>query len=89
VLTITAVILLVGVAVVSIVSPPAHAIGMNARGGDYIVVTSQFNTGTENLVVVDAAVQRMIVYGWNINNKRLDIWATEELKRFPKPPGRD
>ena len=51
ILSITAVILLVGVVVVSVVNDRAMAIGMSDRGGDYILVTMQFNSGTENVVV--------------------------------------
>ncbi len=58
VLSITAVILLVGVLVVSAVNDRAMAIGQTDRGGDYILVTSQFNSNTEFVIVTDAATQR-------------------------------
>ncbi len=91
VLSITAVILLVGVVVVSVVNDRAMAIGMSDRGGDYILVTMQFNIGTENVVVTDAAAQRMNVYGLNLSTKRVDIWTwadLRQLQRKAQPPQR-
>lgn len=83
VLSITALILLVGVLVISAINDRAMAIGMSDRGGDYIVVTMQFNSGTENVVITDAAAQRMNVYAYDLSSRRLDIWDWLDLKRFP------
>lgn len=90
VLSITAVILLVGVLVVSTINSRAMAIGQTDRGGDYIVVTSQFNSGTEAVIVTDAATQQMIVYAWVTSAGRLDIWDRFDLKRLTEGvPNRD
>ncbi|MCK6485598.1 MAG: hypothetical protein HUU22_01145 [Phycisphaerae bacterium] len=83
VLSITAMILLVGVLVVSAINDRALAIGMSDRGGDYIVVTMQFNSGTENIVITDAAAQRMNVYAYDLSTRRMDIWDWLDLKRLP------
>src|SRR5262245_23524820 len=88
VLSVTATVLLVGVLVVSLVNRSAMAIGQIDRGGDYIMVTMQFNSNTENVVITDAAAEKMIVYGLNVNNFRLDVWTEFDLKRLKtmKPP---
>lgn len=82
VLSITAVILLVGVLVVSAVNDRAMAIGQTDRGGDYILVTSQFNNNTEFVIVTDAATQQMLIYGWNMGAKQLDVFSSVDLKKL-------
>lgn len=93
VLSVTATVLLVGILVVSLLNRPVLAIGQTDRGGDYIMVTMQFRNDTENLVVTDAAAERMIVYGWNQNTRKLDIWSVFDLKRLkdgvPRQAGGD
>lgn len=87
ILSVTAVVLLVGLLVVSAVQDRALAGGMSDRGGDYILVTMQFNRGTENLVVTDAATKRILVYGYDIGSKRVDVWSGVDLARLQEQPG--
>jgi len=82
VLSITAVVLLVGIFVVGSVQQTALAIGQLDRGGDYIMVTVQFNGNTEYVVVTDAAVEKMIAYGWNPSSRRIDMFDFFDLKRI-------
>lgn len=86
VLSITAVMLIVGICVVVSLPEPAIAIGQTDRGGDYLMVTSQFNTGTELVFLVDGAVGRMIAYAYNINSRTLQIWDQVEFQRFMRNP---
>src|SRR4051812_32859799 len=96
ILSVTATVLLVGVLVVTTLNRSAMAIGQIDRGGDYIMVTMQFNTNTENVVITDAAAEKTIVYGLNITNYRVDPWSEFDLKRLktvrgpngPRPPER-
>lgn len=82
VLTITAVILLVGTVLVFTGSQnQALAIGQTDRGGDYIVVTGQFTENDEIIYVTDAAAQRMNVYSYDWNRGGLVLWDTHDLKR--------
>jgi hypothetical protein len=87
VLGITACILFVGLILVS--QRPAYAIGMNDRGGDYIMLTQQLSTTTEGIVVLDAAAKQMIVYNFDYNNRSLDILRRVYLDQLPKPRATD
>ncbi len=87
VLSITATILLVGIAIVAALPKPALAVGQNDRGGDYIMVTSQFNTGTELLFVVDGATGRMAAYLYDFNFKQIRPWDAVDFATIMGPPG--
>ena len=80
ILSVTAVVLLVGIVVVSVVQKSAMAIGMSDRGGDYIVVTVQFTQSKEAIVVTDAAAERMAAYMFNETNRRMDPISVYDLK---------
>lgn len=89
VLSITAVILFVGLVVVmSIGSTPAMAIGQIDRGGDYILVTGQFTENTELVYVVDAAAKRMIAYSYEASTRDFVLWHTIDLARIGGAAGR-
>lgn len=86
VLSVTACILLVGLVLLIARAPePAYAIGQSDRGGDYIMLTQQVSTSTEAVIVVDAAAQRMIIYGFDYNKKILEIVQQVPLDRLPGP----
>lgn len=87
VLSITATILLVGVLVVVSMPTPAAAIGETDRGGDYVMVTSQFMNNWEVLFVTDGAVGRMAAYFYNLNNQTIQLWDAVELARFMRQGG--
>jgi len=83
-LSITAVVLLVGMLVVTLIQDRASALGLSDRGGDYIILTMQFNRGTENIVLTDAAAKRLNVYAFDLSTKRLEIWASKHLDQLPR-----
>lgn len=83
VLGITACVLFVGLILIS--QQPAQAIGMNDRGGDYILLTQQLSTTTEGIVVVDAAAKQVIIYNFDYNNRSLEILRRIYLDQLPKP----
>jgi len=86
VLSVTACILLVGLVLLLARTPqPAYAIGQSDRGGDYIMLTEQISSSSEAVIVVDAAAQRMIIYGFDYNKKILEIVQQVPLDRLPGP----
>ena len=78
VLSITAVVLLVGI----LVSDRALAIGQLDRGGDYIMLTGQFSNSSELLYITDAAARRLNVYGYNTTNRQFVIWDSINLTQL-------
>lgn len=86
VLTVTACILFVGLMLV--MQQPARAIGMNDRSGDYIMLTQQVSNSGEALIVIDAAAQKMMVYGFDYNTRQLEIVRRVDLNEMPKAQGR-
>ena len=86
VLAITACVLFVGFLFLS--QQPAYGLGMNDRGGDYIMLTQQMSTTTEAVVVVDAAAKQMIIYAFDYNNKTMEIVRQVPLDQLPKPRDR-
>lgn len=86
VLSITATILLVGVLMTLGGQGKAMAIGQTDRGGDYILVTGQFNDNNELVYVTDAAAQRMNVYSYEQTNRQFTLWDTIDLRHaFAQP----
>jgi len=73
VLSTTAVILLVGLILVQNQPQPALAVGMNAQGGDYLLTTGQLSSSRELLYVIDAAQEKMLVYGFDINKQKIEV----------------
>jgi hypothetical protein len=86
VLSVTAVLLLVGVLVVQTISAPAaHAFAQTAQSGDYLVATGQFQESVEYIYVVDAAAQRLIAYRYDYNRKKIDAVDGFDLKKLAPP----
>jgi len=88
VLTVTACVLFVGLILVS-QQTPAYGIGLNDRGGDYIVVTQQISNTSEGIVVIDAAAKQLLIYRFDYNNKSLEILSRVALQNLPVPRARD
>lgn len=90
VLSITAVVLLIGVILTAVGGQnQALAIGQSDRGGDYIVVTGQFTQSTELVYVTDAAARRLNLYSYDATRRQLILWDSQDLRRvFGKPRGR-
>ncbi len=81
VLSITAVVLLVGVLLAPGWQAPAYAIGQLDRGGDYIMLTGQFSKSSEMVYLIDAAAQQLNAYSYDWNRGILVIWDSHDLKR--------
>ena len=82
VLSITAVVLLVGVILTTVGGQnQALAIGQLDRGGDYIVVTGQFSQNSELVYVVDSAARRMNMYSYNKTRRQIVAWDTVDLRQ--------
>jgi hypothetical protein len=80
VLSITAVVLLVGV-VLTVVGGQnqARAIGQTAWGGDYIVATGQFTQNSELVYVMDARARRLNAYSFDKTRRQLIYWHSQDL----------
>ena len=84
VLSVTAAILLVGFVLVTVFPRPALATGQNDRSGDYILLTQQISNSVEAVVVIDAASQRMCLYGLDLGAKQLKLLQRDfPLDRLP------
>jgi hypothetical protein len=74
ILSTTAVILLIGVLLLSTRSEPAWASGMTSEGGGYILTVGTDPSEDEELVyVIDAPSEKLIVYRFNAGRGRIDI----------------
>lgn len=81
ILSTTAVILLVGLVLVQSRPEPAYGFGMNAQGGDYLLTTGQLQPSQEVLYVIDAASERLLVYGFDMGRKQIAIVTGEDLAK--------
>ena len=82
ILSTTAVILLVGLLLVQTRPEPAYGFGMNAQGGDYVLITGQLQRNEEILYVIDAASQKMIAYRFDINSNTIQVGDAENLAKL-------
>lgn len=82
VLAVTACVLFVGFLLVTMTPRPAYAIGHLDRNEDYIMLTQQVSNSTEALLIIDAAVKQMNVYGLQ-GQKDLRLLQRIRLDRLP------
>jgi len=74
VLSVTAVILFTGLMLVNVILPErAMAVGQTDRSGDYLVTSAQLDETAELVCIVDAALQRMNVYGLNVQAGQIEL----------------
>jgi len=67
-LSITAVILLVGLIIVNAHPQPAFAkAGVGVESGDYVLATGAYRIDEDLLYVIDAVAQLLIVYRFDVN----------------------
>ena len=86
VLAVAAVVLFVGYVLVS-TQPTLHAAGMNASGGDYLMLTGQVNPSRELLYVIDAGAQKVLIYRYDVNRKDFTIEGIDlAVLTQPAPP---
>lgn len=84
VLSITAAILFVGFLMLAFQPREALGVGMNDRGGDYVMLTQQIGSNVEGVVVIDAAAKRMSVYSIDVNQKQIRLLQPNvPLNRMP------
>ena len=94
VLSITAVILLVGLIIVHAQMPKAFAsAGPGLESGDYVLATGQFEPDEDLLYVVDAVAQRLVVYRFDVRSRQsfspvdsIDLAALRDQAGTTKPP---
>ena len=79
VLSTTAVVLFVGLVLVQTQPEPAQAFGMNAQGGDYLLITGQLEPSEELLYVIDARSERMLIYRCDVNRRQIQRVSGQSL----------
>jgi hypothetical protein len=80
VLSVTAVILLAAIIIVQNVAPrEAAAFGQSYQSGDFLVSTAQLDDTAELVVIVDAAQQKMNVYGLNVQASQIELVQQVDL----------
>ncbi len=79
VLSITAVILLVGLIVINVLPAPARAGEASAIGGDFTVTVGRVTQDTELLYVLDNVTQRLLVYGFGRKTGAVAITDKQDL----------
>ena len=89
VLSTTAVILLVGLLVIHTRPVPALADGMTVTGGDYLLTVGSVTKGDEELLfVLDAPLEKLITYRFDVNRKEIQVVQgidLAELRRTTSP----
>lgn len=86
VLTITAAVLLAAFLINLNRPTPAYAIGQNAAGGDYVLLTNQVNQTQEAITVIDSPAQRMVIYGYDFSRRLLTPLAVMDLQTLQRKP---
>jgi hypothetical protein len=82
VLTITAVILLVGIILVgSTATKPAYAGNVSSYGGDFTVTIGRVTRDAELIYLVDNTTERLLVYGLNRKTGKSAILDKSELSQ--------
>jgi hypothetical protein len=95
ILSVTAVILLASLFIIVNVAPQqAMAFGQNQRAGDFLMSTAQLDETADLVILVDAAMQKMNVYGFNVPANQIELVQPpidlSPLQRMlmPQPAGR-
>lgn len=94
VLSVTAVVLLVGLILVNHVAPrPVCASGQGGVTGDYVVTTARLDNTTEVLFITDTIAQEMNMYGFIPGRgvielvQKFDLRALDAINQPPKEGG--
>ncbi len=91
VLSTTAIVLFVGLILISIQPERAVASGMGDRGGDYIMIVGELRDQEESLYVLNTAMKRVIQYRYDMQKKQIAVLGGTDLNQFmgavqqPKP----
>jgi len=90
ILSTTAVMLFVGLAVISTRPEPALAVGMANSGGNYEMTVGSIDTDVEEVVyVIDAPKQRLIAYKFNPTSGTIEILQGFDLTKLRKDGGKN
>ncbi|HOA74558.1 MAG TPA: hypothetical protein PL151_09725 [Phycisphaerae bacterium] len=74
VLSVTAVVLFSALVIVQTLAPQsAMAFAQTSSSGDFLITTSQLDDTAELVVIVEAAAQRMNVYGFNVPVGQIEL----------------
>lgn len=87
VLSITAVILLVGVVIIGSRPVPAVASGMTTAGGDYTLTVGQLHTNSELLYIIDSGANKLAVYDYKGNAKQIEPLQVIDLAEMRQASG--
>ncbi len=85
-LSITAVILFVGLILISLQPKPAFASGMGDRGGDYIMIVGELRDQEEALYVMNTAMNRVIQYRYDFRKGQIYVQSGTDLNQLMQPP---
>lgn len=73
VLSVTAVVLFVGLVILQVHTPPAAvAMGQSMSAGEYIITTAQLDQTAEVIYVLNTEANRMVAYGFNAVAGRIE-----------------
>ena len=86
ILSTTAVVLFVGLMLVSTRPTPVSASGQVDRGGDYVVASGSLWQREELLYVIDAQLNRMVTYKFDIDRNVIEVGSGMELDQYLKGP---
>ncbi len=88
VLSVTAVMLFVGILIVQMFPATVHADGMSVSGGDYtMTVGALAETDEEYIYVIDMPSSKMAIYRFNVTKHRIEIIQGIELSELRTPMG--
>ncbi|RJP32738.1 MAG: hypothetical protein C4547_13560 [Phycisphaerales bacterium] len=84
VLSVTALILLVGLVIVQTRPAPAFAAGMTTSGGDYVMSIGKVQRSSPDdlLYVIDTVEEKMIAYTCDVNRRELKMTDAVDLKKL-------
>lgn len=74
ILSVTAAIMFAALFIILNVAPQqAMAFGQNQRAGDFLMSTAQLDETADLVILVDAAMQKMNVYGFNVPVNMIEL----------------
>ncbi|UCF32368.1 MAG: hypothetical protein JSV78_08525 [Phycisphaerales bacterium] len=82
VLSVTAVILLVGILVIHSMPTPAAASGMTQTGGNYVMSVGRLNVNEEVLYVIDSSDAKVLLYAFDIARKQIVPQSGIDLNEY-------
>jgi hypothetical protein len=82
ILSVTAVILLVGILVIHSMPTPAAASGMTQTGGNYVLSVGRLNLNEEVLYVVDSSDAKVLLYAIDIARKQIVPQGGIDLNQY-------